>query len=134
MNRLLLTLTLILIAAAAAAEDNPFFDVKGLAPTVVNFTTEQAALGLAKTRRVVYFFAADWCELCAADLAELRTKTAEVPADVTLVLVDFDNADDLRVKYGIPLQDVFLQIDSLGKKKTLWVGGGVAALKKKIKS
>ena len=127
-------LLLAVFVAPLVAEDNPFFDVKGLAPTVVNYTSEADALALAQTRRVVYFFAADWCELCAADMAELRTKTSEIPSDVTLIVVDFDNAGDLRIKYGIPLQDVFLQIDSQGKKKALWVGGGVAALKKKVKS
>lgn len=133
MKSFLATLLFVGTVSGLAAEENPFFDVKGLAPTLVNFTTEADALSLAQTRRVVYFFAADWCELCAADLAELRTKASEVPADVTFVLVDFENSDKLRGKYGIPLQDVFLQIDSLGKKKTLWVGGGLANLKKKIK-
>jgi len=131
-------LVVVLAALAAAlplaAETNPFFDVTGLAPALVNFTSEKDAQELAKTRRVVYFFAADWCELCQGDLHLFRTRTGEIPADVTLVLVDFDNADELRLKYGIPLQDVFLQIDAEGRKKTLWVGGGLKSLQTKIKS
>jgi len=133
-SRLVAALVLALaLVVPSWANENPFFDVKGLAPHVVNFTTEKAAQDLAQTRRVVYFFAADWCELCAADLEQLRHRTAELPADVTIVLVDFEDSDDLRLKYGIPLQDVFLQIDATGKKKTLWVGGGIPALLKKIK-
>lgn len=130
--------TLVLLATLAtlplAAEDNPFFDVKGLSPALVNFTGEDDALALAQTRRVVYFFAADWCELCEADLSQLKARVSEIPSDVTIVLVDYENSYDLKKKYGIPLQDVFVQIDKAGARRIVWVGGGLAALKKNLKS
>jgi len=133
MNRVLLALLLGWVAAPLAAEENPFFNVRGLAPSLVNFTTEADALALAQTRRVVYFFAADWCERCEADLTQFRNRTAEIPADVTLVLVDYEESYDLKKKYGVPVQDVFVQIDPAGNRRIVWVGGGLAALKKNLK-
>lgn len=125
---------LFVVVSGVWAEENSFFDVRGLAPTLVNYTGEVDALALAQTRRVVYFFAADWCELCAADLHQLKTRPAELPADVTVVLVDYENSYDLKKKYGVPLQDVFVQIDKTGKRLIMWVGGGLASLKKNLKS
>lgn len=127
--------TLAISSAYSQADLNhetDFFDTTGLAPALVNFSTEAEAQKLAQTRKVIYFFAAEWCELCRADLHQLKTRTKEIPPDTTIVLVDFDNADELRIKYGIPLQDVFLRIDAQGKKVKLWVGGGLAALKKNV--
>lgn len=133
MNKVLLLLLTTLGTLPAAAQENSFFDVTGLAPAVVNYTGEADALALAQTRRVVYFFAADWCERCAADLQQLRTRTAEVPADVTIVLVDYENSRDLKKKYNVPVQDLFVQIDRQGARRTVWVGGGLASLHKNLK-
>lgn len=136
-RKIIITFALFIAATLAAQSDTTqardFFDVSSLAPAIISFSTESVAQELAQTRKVVYFFAAEWCELCRADLDQLKAQTKDFPPDTTVILVDFDNADELRMKYAIPLQDVFLQIDARGKKLKLWVGGGLNALKKHIK-
>lgn len=131
-HRFLLPLVLLFGLHLGAQEPGSFFDIEDLAPQVTPFENEEAALKLARDYRVVYFFGASWCDLCRKSLKSFRDRKAEIPPDVRIILVDFDNADDLRIKYAIPLQDVFVQIDARGNRQALWVGGGLDKLKRKI--
>jgi peroxiredoxin len=80
----------------------------------------------------VYFFAADWCPQCHETMAEFRTRTSELPDNLTIVVVNYDTARALRTKYAIPVQDVLAEIDSQGRRLVDWVGGGIAGVKKRI--
>jgi hypothetical protein len=46
----------------------------------------------------------------------------QIPSDLTIVVVDFDNSDDLRKKYGITVQHTFVQIDATGESLKKWSG------------
>ncbi len=66
----------------------------------------------------VLFFHASWCPNCRA--LEKDIKAGPIPADLTIIKVDFDNSTDLRQKYGVTLQTTVVYVDDdgteLGKK------------------
>jgi thiol-disulfide isomerase/thioredoxin len=138
MKRVLRALALaFLVAPVAVSADTPagyarVFDLTGLGPRLVLFSDEKAARDLAVKGPVVYYFAASWCPDCREDYEDLKANLYRLPANLTVVFVDFDNAADLKRRYGVPIQDVFVQINAKGDKLKLWVGGGSASLTRNL--
>ncbi|EAR25596.1 hypothetical protein A20C1_04996 [marine actinobacterium PHSC20C1] len=64
--------------------------------------------------RVFLFFHATWCPQCVALDGDIQSKG--VPADVTIVKVDYDSNQDLRAEYGVTQQTTIVEVDSSGKK------------------
>lgn len=91
--------------------------------TKVIFTTLEAAEALAAKQPTVLFFAADWCPYCQADLKDINANGNQL-GDVAIVVADYDRAAELKAKYGITVQDTFVQIDASGGQKAIWRSGG----------
>ena len=90
----------------------------------VLFTTLPAAEALAAKGPTVLMFAADWCPICQADLKDINAHGSRL-GGITVVVVDYDKAADLKSRYGITYQHTYVQIDAMGKKLGVWSGGGV---------
>jgi hypothetical protein len=41
------------------------------------------------------------------------------------VVADYDKAAELKAKYRVTVQNTYVQIDTNGKQKAIWMGGGV---------
>jgi thioredoxin 1 len=90
----------------------------------VIFTNLKAAETIAEKNPAVLFFAADWCPYCQADLKDINVNGSRL-GDITVVVLNYDKTAALKTKYGVTVQDTFVQIDSAGKKLAIWNGGGV---------
>jgi thioredoxin 1 len=77
--------------------------------------------------KVVLFFHAPWCPDCVKTEANLKADPAAIPAGLTIVHVDFDNADDLKEEYGITHQFTFVSLNSDGAARQKWTGTYTAA-------
>jgi thiol-disulfide isomerase/thioredoxin len=75
-----------------------------------------------KDSRVVMFFNASWCSTCKIARDNFESSLDRIPSDLTIVVVDFDNSDDLRKKYGITVQHTLVQIDANGESLKKWSG------------
>lgn len=71
---------------------------------------------------VVLFFNASWCSNCARPIASLSENPEEIPEDLTVVSVDFDQETELKKKYGITTQHTFVQVNEDGTEVTRWSG------------
>jgi thiol-disulfide isomerase/thioredoxin len=89
----------------------------------VIFTTLEAAEALATKHPTVLFFAADWCPYCQADLKDINPNGKRL-GDVTILVANYDTATELKAKYGITVQNTFVQIDPAGVQRAIWNGGG----------
>lgn len=90
----------------------------------VIFTTLGDAQALAAEGPVVLFFAADWCPTCIAALRDINANGGKLGA-ITVVIVEYDKAGELKSRYGVTSQHTFVQIDSRGTRLAAWNGGGV---------
>jgi len=106
----------------AKAPTMPVFDLTGLSPGVIPFTTEADAQAMAAQKRVVYFFAASWCPTCRETYRDLKASAMSVPADLVIVVVDYDKEGALKTKYGISYQHTFVSIGGMGEPKKVWSG------------
>ncbi len=90
------------------------------------------------TRRVLFFYA-NWCPTCKPADKSFSDNLSEIPADVTLIRVNYnDNETDraekeLAKKYGITYQHTFVQIDAQGNEVSKWNGGKIDELLSNVK-
>lgn len=71
---------------------------------------------------VVLFFNVEWCPTCKVARDNIESSLASIPSDLTIVIVDFETADDLRRKYGVTYQHTFVQVDTDGNELAKWSG------------
>lgn len=111
----------------AAAPAKAVFDLTGLSPGVIPFTTEADAQAMAGGKRVVYFFAASWCPTCRETYRDLKASAMSVPADLVVVVVDYDKEAALKTKYGVSYQHTFVWVGGMGEPKKVWSGSTTVA-------
>lgn len=86
----------------------------------------------AKGRSILFFAATNWCQTCSQLEDEIVERIQDVPRDVTILKVDYDNDTAMNNKYGVTTQHTLIVLDSDGKEVTRWVGGGLDNLLEKI--
>ncbi len=107
---------------AATDPSKAVFDLGGLAPGVLPFSTEAAAQALASRKQVVYFFAASWCPTCRETYRDLKANAGSIPDDLVIVVVNYDKSAELKTKYGVTYQHTFVTIGQAGEKLKAWSG------------
>ena len=117
--------------SAPSKSDGSTMMMSAARPNKVLFTDLEAAQMLAAEGPTVLFFAADWCPTCQAAMKELDSEAARL-GDITVVVVNYDRASDLKRKYGISYQHTYVQIDAEGNKIALWNGGGIDGVLKNV--
>ncbi len=99
----------------------------------------ESAFSASSDKRRVLFFYASWCPTCRPADAEFSEKVSQIPEDVQLIRVNYNDPDTdedekaLAEKYGITYQHTYVQIDSLGKQVAKWNGGALNELLANIK-
>jgi len=119
-----------MMSAQAKDESSPRF-AKSTGKKVI-FSNLAAAQALAEKGPTVLFFAADWCPTCRVALNDINANGARMN-QITVVVVDYDKAADLKAKYGVTSQHTYVQIDARGGKLAIWNGGGVDDIVKNVK-
>ncbi|MBI4939457.1 MAG: thioredoxin family protein [Actinobacteria bacterium] len=93
----------------------------------VDYATYQKDPSAYADGRVVLFFHASWCPNCRLTDKNLTEDPASIPADLTVVKVDFDTETALRAKYGITQQHTFVAVGPDGAERAKWTGTHSAA-------
>jgi thiol-disulfide isomerase/thioredoxin len=88
----------------------------------IMYESYEAAASQYAESNVVLFFNAAWCSTCKIARDNFEASLDEIPSDLTVVVVDFDDSNELRKKYGVTLQHTFVQIDSMGEMVKKWSG------------
>lgn len=89
---------------------------------------------IAKTTGTkLLFFHASWCPQCRALEADISQNG--VPANTTIIKVDYDTSQSLRQKHGVTLQTTVVKIDDQGntvEKFVAYDDPTVAAIKENL--
>jgi len=63
---------------------------------------------------------------------EIIERNTEIPKDVTIIKVDYDNDKVMNRKYGVTSQHTLIVLDKNGKELKRWLGGGFNTLLQQI--
>jgi thiol-disulfide isomerase/thioredoxin len=108
-------------APAAEAPSNTE-DASESAGNYITFGTYETSSADFSDTNVVLFFNAAWCSTCKVARDNFEASVDQIPVDLTIVVVDFDTATDLRKLYGVTVQHTFVQIDASGEAIGKWSG------------
>jgi thiol-disulfide isomerase/thioredoxin len=97
------------------------------------YAPEKVALA-SDSHQVVLFFRASWCPTCRAVDADIRSHLSQIPANLAILDVNYDNSTALKQKYGVTYQHTFVQVDKDGNLLKKWAGSPtLAALVAEVK-
>jgi len=88
----------------------------------ITFGTYETSSNDFSDTNVVLFFNAAWCSTCKVARDNFEASLDQIPVDLTIVVVDFDTATELRKLYGVTVQHTFVQIDDSGQAIGKWSG------------
>ncbi|MFM8239474.1 MAG: thioredoxin family protein [Actinomycetota bacterium] len=113
--------------SAPAESESPSSEAAPSGPgsyiTLADYDADRAAYSATD---VVLFFNAAWCSTCKEARDNIEADLAGIPSGLTIVVVDFDTATDLRQKYGVTVQHTFVQVDADGNELAKWSGSVTA--------
>lgn len=96
-----------------------------LAKRYVAYSAENLVKATENNGKAVLFFAAlKWCPTCQAADRDFRANFDKLPKDISILMIDYDTATELKNKYSITYQDTLVQVDAQGKEITRWSSGG----------
>ncbi|MBI4130589.1 thioredoxin family protein [Candidatus Roizmanbacteria bacterium] len=88
------------------------------------YSPEALAAATVDDQKAVIFFHASWCPTCKAASEDFQSNIGQIPSDVTILKADYDTRTELKKKYGVVMQDTFVQVDSQGNALATWNSGG----------
>lgn len=83
---------------------------------------DESSLSFAEKGSVVLFFRASWCPTCRALDKDIETNRVNIPNDLLILDVDYDNSKDLKKKYGVTYQHTLVEVDKNGNLIKKWSG------------
>lgn len=86
----------------------------------------------AADKKRVYFFHASWCPTCRTADEEFTSQSAEIPADVVVFKINYDEEATLKDEYGVTSQHTFVYVDESGNEIAKWNGGDIAELQEYV--
>ena len=98
-----------------------------------------SAFKAASGKKRVLFFFANWCPTCKPIDTELSTNTSQIPSDLAIFRVNYNDSDTdandkaLARQYGITYQHTFVQVDDQGNEIAKWNGGGLDKIVSSLK-
>lgn len=79
-------------------------------------------------KTVLFFAATTWCQTCSELDREIKERLGDIPTDVTILKVDYDNDEKMKAQYAVTQQHTMVYLDDQGKEIKRWIGGGFDTL------
>lgn len=110
------------IAQPTETDTTPSDTPKAIAEGGIYLPYTSTAVAQAKGN-VVLFFHASWCPTCVAANKDIEAHLKDIPKNLTILKVNYDEATDLKKLYEVTGQHTFVQVDNSGKLIKKWRGG-----------
>lgn len=96
--------------------------------------SNQNLIQAKKNGKTVLFFAATtWCTTCSALDEEIKKRSNQLPSNITILKVDYDQDKPMRNQYAVTTQHTLVVLDQNGNELKRWIGGNFDALLQEVK-
>lgn len=72
---------------------------------------------------LLFFAATKWCNTCTKLDEEIKLRSVEIPDNLTILKVDYDNDKKTVNDFSVTIQTTLVLLDSTGKELDRWVNG-----------
>lgn len=103
-------------------ETNPDETSSSEAGYYITYEEYQSARAVYAGSEVVLFFNASWCSTCRVARDNFESTRAQIPANLAVVMVDFENSAELKKKYGVTYQHTLVHVNESGDLLHKWSG------------
>jgi thioredoxin-like negative regulator of GroEL len=87
-----------------------------------------------KGQPILFFAATTWCQTCSALEEEILERQSEIPTDVTILKVDYDNNKLMNQKWQVTAQHTLIVLDEEGQEVKRWLGGDFDSLLREVEA
>lgn len=85
-----------------------------------------------KGKTVLFFAATRWCQTCTELENEIFKRSTEIPNNVIILKVDYDNDKKMNQKYAVTSQHTLIVLNKEGIEIDRWVGGYFDSMIQKV--
>jgi len=103
-------------------------------PSYLDYSDAVLINAQKKGRSILFFAATRWCQTCSLLEKEIIERNSEIPPNVTILKVDYDNDKTMNQRYGVTSQHTLVVLDENGKEVKRWLGGDFNALLQQFES
>lgn len=89
----------------------------------MGYTEHNLASSKSKGESILFFAATKWCQSCSALEDEIVDRSREIPENITILKVDYDNDTAMNSKYSVTAQHTLIVLDRDGNEIKRWLGG-----------
>lgn len=89
----------------------------------LNYSTPALSASQERGQTLLFFAATTWCQSCAELEQEIVDRVAEIPSNVTILKVDYDNDQETNQQHAVTSQHTLVLLDESGTEVKRWLGG-----------
>lgn len=99
----------------------------------LDYSESNKVVGQKYGKSVLFFAATMWCQTCSELEKEIKERIVDIPSDVTILKVDYDNDREMKAKYGVTQQHTLVVLDKNGNEVKRWIGGNLDLMLSELK-
>ena len=99
----------------------------------LNYSDQNLATSKSFGNTALFFAATTWCQTCSVLDKEIKERISDIPSNVTILKVDYDNDKEMKNKHKVTTQHTIVVLDKGGREVKRWIGGNFDLLLQEVK-
>ena len=99
----------------------------------LDYSNSNQALSQKNGKTIMFFAATAWCQTCSQLDKEIKERLGDIPTDVTILKVDYDNDRKMKAKYRVTTQHTIVVLNQDGREVKRWIGGNFDLMLNELK-
>lgn len=89
----------------------------------VEYSETNLTAAKLRGKTLLFFAATKWCQSCSQLEKEILSRATQIPTNITILKVDYDNSTQLNTQYGVTSQHTLILLNQSGNEEKRWLGG-----------
>ena len=88
----------------------------------LDYSNQSFITSQKNVRTLLFFAATTWCSNCIELAKGIKAHISELPKDITILKVDYDNDKETKATYAVTQQTTLVLLDKNGRETKRWIG------------